>query len=170
MTRRHAVLPSRLGDLLAVAEGDALIGLYFEHHRYPPRAGSTGSVVDLADDDLFARVASEVGEYLAGERQRFDVPVALTGEPFQEQVWAMLLDIAYGETTTYGAIAAELGDRNLAQAVGGAVGHNPISMIVPCHRVVGADGRLTGYAGGLDRKRALLDLEAGPPEESGRLF
>ena len=86
-----------------------------------------------------------------------------------ERVWTRLCEIPYGQTTTYGAIATELGNRNLAQRVGQAVGHNPISIVIPCHRVVGADGGLTGYAGGLDRKRR-LDLESPAPDEAGRLF
>ena len=167
---RHATFPTDLGDLLAVADGDALTGLYFEHHRYPPSADRCGVRVDAVADELLASVETQVGEYLAGARRGFDLPLAPSGEPFQHRVWALLTGIPHGSTTTYGALATDLGDRNLAQAVGGAVGRNPISIIVPCHRVVGADGSLTGYAGGLDRKRALLDLEAGPPEASGRLF
>lgn len=169
-TLRHATFPSPLGDLLVVADGDALTGLYFENHRYPPSASRCGDEVEVADDDLFRRTEAQVVEYLGGSRRSFDLPVAPEGEPFQRQVWTRLEEIPCGATTTYGAIAEALGDRNLAQAVGGAVGRNPLSVIVPCHRVVGADGGLTGYAGGLDRKRALLDLESGPPEESGRLF
>ena len=99
-----------------------------------------------------------------------DTSIATAGDEFSERVWALLKEIPYGETTTYGALAAALGNPRLAQRVGQCVGHNPISVIIPCHRVVGADGSLTGYAGGLDRKRRLLDLEEPPEVAAARLF
>jgi methylated-DNA-[protein]-cysteine S-methyltransferase len=109
--------------------------------------------------DLFADAVRQLDEYFAGERRRFDLELDLAGTPFQRSVWDRLLRIAYGATTTYGAIARELGRSDRVRAVGAAVGRTPIPIIVPCHRVLGADGSLTGYGGGLQRKQALLDLE-----------
>ena len=106
------------------------------------------------------RAASELDNYFAGRLSHFDLPLDLRGTPFQRQVWRLLLSIPYGETVSYGDLAHSLGQDNAARAVGGAVGRNPISIVIPCHRVIGSDGSLTGYGGGLPRKRALLDLEA----------
>lgn len=172
--RRHTTLHTDIGDLLAVAEDldgqDALIGLYFPAHWHPPAEGTIGLPVPATGDALFAQAAAELAAYLRGERTTFEVPVRTHGDPFSERVWNRLARIPYGQTTTYGAIATELGNRDLAQRVGQAVGHNPVSILIPCHRVVGADGSLTGYAGGLDRKRTLLALEAPPADAAGRLF
>ena len=109
-------------------------------------------------------------EYLEGATRTFDLPLQATGSSFQQAVWAIVSEIPFGETRTYGDIADEVGDRSRAQEVGQAVGMNPLCVIVPCHRVVGASGSLTGYAGGLSRKRALLDLEAPVAASAGRLF
>lgn len=170
MPRRHATLPTSLGDLLAVADDGGLVGLYFPGHWHPPVPGSLGDAVDVSRDRLFAELDVEIGEYLAGRRIRFDLPLAPVGDEFQHAVWAMLREIPFGETVTYGELAVRLGDRNLARRVGGAVGRNPISILVPCHRVVGSDGSLTGYAGGLDRKRRLLELEGAAVVAQRRLF
>lgn len=175
MSRRHATLPTALGDLLVVGDDGGLAGLYFPGHWHPPAPGSLGIAVDAAaaaaaDDPLFARLGTELDEYLAGRRTRFDLPLAPVGDEFQQSVWRMLREIPYGDTVTYGELAVRLGDRNLARRVGGAVGRNPISILVPCHRVVGADGSLTGYAGGLDRKRRLLELEGVQVVAQRRLF
>lgn len=171
--RRHATIRTGLGDLLAVAEvlegADALIGLYFPGHWHPPAEGTIGHEV-APTDPLFAALGAQLTAYLRGERQRFEVPIRTHGNDFSERVWDHLVTIPYGTTTTYGQIAATLGNPSWAQLVGQAVGHNPISIVIPCHRVVGADGSLTGYAGGLDRKRTLLALESPSAEESGRLF
>ncbi len=156
--RRHAAVPTRLGDLVVVADGEAIAGLYFPHHWTDPDPARWGEVVDPADP-VIARATAEVTAYLEGELTAFTVPVTLDGTAFQQRVWAILLDIPYAETTTYGTIARTFGNPGLAQEVGQAVGANPVSMIVPCHRVVGSDGRLTGYAGGLERKAYLLALE-----------
>lgn len=170
MTTRHAYCSSELGDLLLVAEATQLVGLYFPGHWYPPPAETLGELVAVQEDGLFTEVRRQLNEYLAGERTRFDVSLRLTGDELSERVWERLRAIPYGETVTYGQIATELGNRHLAQRVGQAVGHNPVSIIVPCHRVVGADGSLTGFAGGLERKRRLLEIEE-PPEVAGsRLF
>jgi methylated-DNA-[protein]-cysteine S-methyltransferase len=156
-TTMHTRITTTLGELTLVADGGYLTGLYFPHHWYLPPASALGEFV--ADDPFFAGVAAQLDDYLAARRTSFELPVALSGDDFQQSVWALLTEIPYGSTTTYGALAERLGDRTLAQAVGQAVGHNPVSIIVPCHRVVGKDGRLTGYAGGLRRKQHLLDLE-----------
>jgi methylated-DNA-[protein]-cysteine S-methyltransferase len=158
-TTRHTRIATELGDLLLVARDESLIGLYFPGHWRPPTAGSLGALVTADDDPVFAATAEQLAEYLDGRRTEFDLPLATTGDEFSERVWALLRDIPYGETTSYGRIAHQLGARELAQLVGRAVGDNPISVVIPCHRVVGADGALTGYAGGLTRKRHLLDLE-----------
>ena len=111
------------------------------------------------DDALLRRAADQLHAYFAGEMLAFDVPLDLQGTPFQRRVWQALLAIPGGETRSYGEIARALGSAAAVRAVGGAVGRNPVSVIVPCHRVIGSDGSLTGYAGGVDRKRALLKLE-----------
>ena len=170
MTTRHTVIESPLGELTLVAKNDALIGVYFRHHWHPPTADAMGQYVETTADELFDRTKKQLDEYLAGERTQFDLPIALAGEPSQQRVWDLLADIAYGQTTTYGELAAKLADGTTAYEVGQAVGRNPLSIIVPCHRVVGKDGTLTGYAGGLKRKRFLLDLEGPVPAAAGRLF
>jgi methylated-DNA-[protein]-cysteine S-methyltransferase len=163
------VIDCPLGELTLVADGGSLTGVYFRHHWHPPTADALGQYVEPAADELFRRAAAQLNEYLAGERTRFDLPIALVGEPSQRRVWDLLADIGYGQTKTYGELAAELGDGTTAYEVGQAVGRNPLSIVVPCHRVVGRDGALTGYAGGLKRKRFLLDLET-PAPAAGRLF
>lgn len=170
MTRRHATMATPLGDLIVVADGDALGGIYFPGHWHPPAVGSIGVEVDVHDDALITRFGGQLAEYLDGTRTTFDLPLAPAGDEFQHAVWAMLRDIPFGETTSYGELATRLGDRNLARRVGNAVGRNPLSIVVPCHRVVGADGSLTGYAGGLERKRFLLEHEGAAVVAQARLF
>lgn len=164
MTAHHTHLDTELGQLLVSADDGALTGLYFPHHWRMPPAERLGQE---AADPLFDETAVQIAQYLRSERQTFDLPTRLIGDDFQQKVWRLLEQIPYGVTTTYGELAEQLGNKALAQAVGKAVGDNPISIVVPCHRVVGADGSLTGYAGGLRRKRTLLELEEGP---SVRLF
>ena len=135
----------------------ALSGLYFDAGPHAARAALNHAT---QDDAAFAPVLAQLQGYFAGERRSFDVPLEPAGTQFQRQVWRALVEIPYGETTTYAAIARRIGNPNAVRAVGAANGKNPISIIVPCHRVVGADGTLTGYAGGLPNKRRLLDLEA----------
>jgi methylated-DNA-[protein]-cysteine S-methyltransferase len=170
MSLRHATLSTSLGDLLVVADADGLTGIYFPGHWHPPSAGSIGDEVDAASDALFTELRKQLAEYLVGRRTAFELPTAAAGDAFEEAVWGMLREIPYGATTTYGELAMRLGDRNLARRVGYAVGHNPLSILVPCHRVVGASGSLTGYAGGLERKQLLLELEGAEVVAQRRLF
>ena len=170
MQTRHTVIDSPLGELTLVADGEALTGLYFRHHWHAPAADVLGRYVEPAADTLFGRATRPTARVLDRRAQQFDLPVALIGEPHHRRVWELLVDIGYGETITYGELAAKLADGTTAYEVGQAVGRNPLSIIVPCHRVVGKNGALTGYAGGLKRKRFLLDLEEPVPAAAGRLF
>ncbi|MFD9871155.1 methylated-DNA--[protein]-cysteine S-methyltransferase [Streptomyces niveus] len=167
---RHAVVETSLGGLTVVASGGAITGLYFPHHWYMPSDASLGRRVDVHDDPLITQAAAQLGEYLDGERTTFDLPTRTNGDAFQERVWAMLREIPFGATTTYGELAERLGNKALAQSVGQAVGHNPISIIVACHRVVGSNGKLTGFAGGLARKQRLLEIEEPRTVKEARLF
>ncbi len=164
---QHAVLATRLGELTIVRDGEVLTGLYFPHHWYRPSAASFGRRTDQG----FADVARQLREYLDGTRTEFDLPLDARGSEFQVRVWELIAEIPYGQTTTYGDLARRLGGEANARDVGGAVGRNPLSILIPCHRVVGSTGKLTGYAGGLTRKRALLDLErAGAPADPPGLW
>ena len=162
----HAVFASPVGDLTAVGTAGRLRALYFDAHKRRPTGESFGE----RDDAAFAEARVQLGEYFAGTRREFDLDLAPVGDGFQLEVWALLARIPYGETRSYGDLALALGDRNLARAVGAANGQNPLSIVVPCHRVVGADGRLTGYAGGLERKQFLLALEESDETRASRLF
>ena len=150
-------IDSPIGELRLVAHDGAITAIDFQPHPYAdgrPR----GDRVD--DDPLLVECARQLAEYFAGDRTAFDLPLAPSGTEFQQRVWKELLTIGYGATSTYGAIALRLGlTGHGARAVGLANGRNPIPIVIPCHRVVGADGTLTGYAGGVDRKQTLLELE-----------
>ena len=149
-------LPSPLGRLLLTSDGAALTGIYFDGHKGLPAPGA-----DWRQDEApFAEARAQLGAYFAGRLTAFDLPVRATGTPFQERVWRALQEIPYGTTISYGALAERLGDVKAVRAVGVANGRNPVSIVVPCHRVIGADGALTGYGGGIERKQALLRLEA----------
>lgn len=162
--RSHTVVDSPCGPLTLVAEGDALCGLYMHEQRHRPAEATFGSPGAV---EVFALAETQLTEYFAGRRRQFDVPLAFRGTPFQRSVWAALLDIPYGETASYGELAQLLGKPAAARAVGLANGKNPISIIVPCHRVIGSTGSLTGYGGGLERKQYLLDFERRPsPREA----
>jgi methylated-DNA-[protein]-cysteine S-methyltransferase len=155
-TYLYTHIDSPLGELLLVGDGRALHGLHMQE-------GRTTVAVDpewRAADEPFADVRAQLSEYFAGERREFDVPLAMEGTSFQRHVWGALREIPYGETTTYGELAYRLNMPSASRAVGLANGRNPIAVIVPCHRVIGSDGSLTGYGGGLERKRLLLELEA----------
>ena len=154
----HVVLDSPVGPLTLVATDGALSGLYMEKQRHLPSEETFGAPGD-PDTEPFATVAAQLTAYFAGDLTEFDVPLDLHGTPFQRRVWTALQGIPYGETITYGELAAELGNPSASRAVGLANGRNPVSVIVPCHRVVGSTGSLTGYGGGLERKRYLLDFE-----------
>ncbi|MGN6752470.1 MAG: methylated-DNA--[protein]-cysteine S-methyltransferase [Intrasporangium sp.] len=170
MTPRHVVAPSPIGELTIVAEEGAITRVHMDAAKYRPSdLARYGEPADPTEEP-FASAVRQLAEYFRRERRDFDLPLAPAGDDFAQRVWALLRAIPYGETTTYGALARALGDRNLAQAVGHANGHNPIAIVVPCHRVIGADGSLVGYAGGLDRKRFLLALEEPLPDDAGRLF
>jgi len=162
----HTTIQSNLGDLTVVARGGLVTGLYFPHHWYLPDRSAFGEYGDAGFDD----VRRQLDEYLAGQRREFDVPLGAAGSVFQERVWQLISQIPYGTTVSYGELARELGGGHPAQEVGAAVGRNPVSILIPCHRVVGAGGALTGYAGGLRRKRILLDLEQDVAGRSARLF
>lgn len=153
--RTHAVVDSPLGPLTLVAEGDALAGLYMTDQRHRP------AIDGPRDDTALPELQEQLEAYWCRELKEFDVPLALAGSPFQQQVWAGLRTIPYGETWSYGELAAALGRPGASRAVGLANGRNPVGVVVPCHRVVGSTGSLTGYGGGLARKQWLLDLEAG---------
>lgn len=156
----YRTITGPLGDVLWRAEGGCLTGAFFAGQKYHPGVFADAAAPDTDAARLFDAATHELQEYFAGVRQRFTVPLAPVGSRFQQDVWRALLAIPFGETTTYGALAARLGlPGGHARAVGGAVGRNPISVIVPCHRVLGSQGALTGYAGGVPRKLALLRLE-----------
>ena len=146
---------SPLGRLALRAEGGCLTGLYLPGQRHAPAIPP--ALPDTPGDPSLRAAARWLEAYFAGRRPEITVPLAPAGTPFQQAVWQALTEIPYGETVSYGALAARLS--SAPRAVGGAVGRNPISILIPCHRVVGADGRLTGYAGGLAAKEALLRLE-----------
>jgi methylated-DNA-[protein]-cysteine S-methyltransferase len=156
-TTLYTTMPSPIGELLLVGDGSTLSGLYMQDGRKPKRIASDWTEVTAP----FAYVRAQLEEYFTGERTSFDVSLAPKGAPFELEVWRALEEIPYGETVSYGEIARRVGQPTAARAVGTANGRNPISVIVPCHRVIGADGSLTGYGGGLERKRLLLELEAG---------
>jgi methylated-DNA-[protein]-cysteine S-methyltransferase len=164
------VTDSPLGDLTLVADGDALTGVYFHHHWYRPSEDTFGPRVDAGSDALLAESRAQLHDYLARNRTDFELPTALHGDGLRRRVWDRLTTIPYGETITYGELAAELADGSTPQEVGAAVGRNPLCIVIPCHRVVGKDGKLTGYAGGLERKQSLLDLEEPAEVRAARLF
>jgi methylated-DNA-[protein]-cysteine S-methyltransferase len=170
MNTRHAVVESPLGELTLVAEDGALTGLYFRHHWYRPSDDTMGLRVDAESDALLATAQAQITDYLAGRRSEFDLSTKLHGDEDKHRVWQLLTKIPYGETVTYGELAARLADGTTAQEVGQAVGRNPLAIIVPCHRVVGKNGQLTGYAGGLKRKQFLLELEEPSEVKAARLF
>lgn len=154
-TNWHTVVPTTLGLLTLVRDEDALRGLYFPHHWHSPDPTTFGPRRDVG----FADAVGQLGEYLAGERQEFDLEPGPRGSAFQHRVWDLVREVPYGGTVSYGELARRLGREVTAQQVGAAVGRNPLCIVLPCHRVVGATGKPTGYAGGHTRKRILLELE-----------
>ncbi|AOS63574.1 methylated-DNA--[protein]-cysteine S-methyltransferase [Actinoalloteichus hymeniacidonis] len=153
--RVHTVMESPLGPMTLVAAGGALCGVYMAEHRHRPAWETFGA----ENAEVFTNCIAQLTEYFEGRRTEFDLPTAPQGTPFQHEVWSVLREIPYGETVSYGWVAEQLGRPTASRAVGAANGRNPISIIVPCHRVVGANGSLTGYGGGMKRKESLLELE-----------
>jgi len=158
-------LSSPVGRLRLIASDSALVGIWFEQGRDAAR--HRGSLPEKRSPVL-ERALTQLQEYFAGQRRDFDLPLDPRGTEFQLRVWQRLLKIPYGETTTYGALASELGDARASRAVGLANGSNPIPIVIPCHRVIGADGSLTGFGGGLAIKQQLLELERA--DRQPRLF
>lgn len=148
---------SPLGLIILAARAGRLAGLWFAGQRHLPDMTTWAS---SHNEPVLQRAREQLDQYFAGRRQHFDLPFDLSaGSSFQQAVWQALLAIPYGASSSYGAISAAIGRRTAARAVGGAIGRNPLGIVVPCHRVIGADGSLTGYAGGVERKIALLRLE-----------
>jgi methylated-DNA-[protein]-cysteine S-methyltransferase len=156
--KHHTVIDSPYGPLTLVAEDGILCGLYMTEQRHRPPEETFGP----RDDTHFDEPEEQLKAYFAGELKEFTLELHLRGTPFQRSVWDRLRQIPYGETRSYGDLADALGTPSASRAVGLANGKNPIGIIVPCHRVVGANGSLTGYGGGLERKQRLLDFESGP--------
>ncbi|MFB6783179.1 methylated-DNA--[protein]-cysteine S-methyltransferase [Streptomyces sp. NPDC056352] len=170
MSTRHVVIETYLGPITIVAKDETITGLYFRHHVRRPPQETFGPEISDSTDPLLNEAVRQLCDYLAGQRRQFDLPLVAEGDSFQHTVWDIVKTIQCGDTTTYGRIAEQVGDRGLAQKVGQAVGANPLCIFVPCHRVIGSTGALTGYAGGLKRKQALLELEEPPAGDVGRLF
>jgi methylated-DNA-[protein]-cysteine S-methyltransferase len=156
-TLKYTTATSPIGKLLLVGDEHGL-------HRLDMQEGRRPTAIDsrwVRSEEPFEEVERELAEYFGGARRSFEIPLALAGTPFELEVWRALREIPYGETISYGELARRIGEPGGARAVGVANGRNPIAVIVPCHRVIGSNGALTGYGGGLERKRLLLDLEAG---------
>ncbi|GHA12988.1 methylated-DNA--protein-cysteine methyltransferase [Streptomyces spiroverticillatus] len=160
--KQHTVVDSPYGPLTLVATDGVLSGLYMVGQRHRPAEETFGD----PDPEPFPEVIAQLEAYFQGELTEFTIPLALHGTPFQRSVWEQLQQIPYGETRTYGQLAQELGNMGASRAVGLANGKNPVGIIVPCHRVIGSTGNLTGYGGGLDRKQRLLAFESGAPAEA----
>lgn len=149
---------SPMGKILILSDGEAICGLYFYGQKHF-MANISDETVECNDLDVFRKVCRWLDEYFRGHNPEINFKLNPQGTKFRKKVWKILSEIPYGETVTYGDIASKISERMSAQAVGGAVGANPIAIIIPCHRVIGADGRLTGYAGGISRKKELLEIE-----------
>jgi len=158
--RTHTVIDSPVGPLTIVAEDGAIVCLYMDLQRHRPDDDELGEPDPRGrETQPFNAAAEQLGAYFAGQLTTFDLPLAPRGSRFQQRVWAALQEIPYGQTESYGELAQRIGSTGGARAVGLANGRNPIGIVIPCHRVVGSNGSLTGYGGGLDRKRQLLHLE-----------
>jgi methylated-DNA-[protein]-cysteine S-methyltransferase len=153
-------IESPIGRLLLVADAHGLRGIEYEQPRHPLARGADWRE---GETGVLRAARAQLGQYFRGERRRFELPLAPQGTPFQHRVWQALKGIEYGLTCSYADIARQLGEAQATRAVGAANGRNPLSIVVPCHRVIGADGNLTGYGGGLERKRFLLALEGALP-------
>ncbi|WP_323184708.1 methylated-DNA--[protein]-cysteine S-methyltransferase [Streptomyces sp. NBC_00199] len=164
--KQHTIIDSPYGPLTLVADDGVLCGLYMTDQRHRPPEEDFGS----RDDTRFGAAEEQLTAYFAGELTEFTLELRLHGTPFQRSVWAALRAIPYGETRSYGELAEALGSPGASRAVGLANGRNPVGIIVPCHRVIGAGGGLTGYGGGLHRKRRLLEFESGAAAAGRTLF
>jgi methylated-DNA-[protein]-cysteine S-methyltransferase len=152
----YTTLDSPVGALFITSNGEAITELFMEKHKGGPKP-----IGDWRrDGSLFREAADQLRAYFAGELTEFDLPLATAGAPFQQLVWAELRKIPYGSTVSYGELARRIGAPKAPRAVGAANGSNPISIIIPCHRVIGSNGKLTGYGGGIERKKFLLEFEA----------
>jgi len=153
------VIDSPIGPLTLIAQDGRLAGVHMEVTRYEPDAAALGAAVPSESEPVLDAAAGQLGAYFSGELTSFDLPLTLGGTEFQRAVWAGLRAIGYGETISYSELARRIGQPSATRAVGLANGRNPVAIVVPCHRVIGADGSLTGYGGGMERKRFLLGLE-----------
>jgi methylated-DNA-[protein]-cysteine S-methyltransferase len=160
---RHVVVDSPIGPLTLVRDETGLTGVYYPGHWTRPDRNSLGPRVDSSDDHGFDEAIAQLTEYFAAERRDFDLPLNPHGSDQPRQVWQLIAAIPYGQTTSYGELARKFDGDLDPRDIGGFVGSNPLSILIPCHRVVGSTGKLTGYAGGLDRKRYLLELENAIP-------
>lgn len=151
----YDMMTSPIGELMLISNGKALTGLYMNNQKHAARRAKA-----IRDATMLKRPRAQLQAYLDGELHDFELPLAAEGTPFQQRVWHALCDIPYGETISYGELARRIGQPTASRAVGLANGQNPIAIVVPCHRVIGADGSLTGYGGGLARKRWLLAHES----------
>ena len=154
--------PTPLGPMHAYAADGGLRSILFDGSD-PAANGVLGDVFDAPQDELLCACVDQLAQYFAGERRAFDLPLAPVGTPFQLEVWSALRKIPFGETRSYGEQAASIGRPSAVRAVGAANGRNPLTIVVPCHRVIGSSGQLTGFASGIDNKRALLELEGALP-------
>jgi methylated-DNA-[protein]-cysteine S-methyltransferase len=161
MTTLYTHIESALGQLLLTSRDNKLTGIYFAER---PHAKIASDWVRQDDNEVFALTARQLDEYASGERKQFELPTGFNGTPFQIKVWTAIAAIPFGQTITYSDLAQRVDSPNAVRAVGTATGANPLSIVVPCHRVVGKNGTLTGYAGGMPRKSSLLDFEAGKTE------
>ena len=157
-TTWYTTIASPIGELLLKSDGESVSGLYMHKHKH--KRGATPTREWKRDDAALKQSSAQLRAYFAGELREFELPLAPEGTPFQQRVWRALCDIPFGETISYGELARRIGQPTASRAVGLANGRNPISIVVPCHRVIGADGSLTGYGGGLARKRWLLAHES----------
>jgi methylated-DNA-[protein]-cysteine S-methyltransferase len=160
---RHVVVDSPIGPLTLVRDETGLTGVYYPGHWTRPDRNSFGPQVDASEDHGFDEANAQLTEYFAGKRRDFDLPLNPRGSDQARQVWQLIAEIPYGQTTSYGELARRFDGDLDPRDIGGFVGQNPLSILIPCHRVVGSTGKLTGYAGGLDRKRYLLELENAIP-------
>jgi methylated-DNA-[protein]-cysteine S-methyltransferase len=164
MSLAYKVMQSPVGDLKLVASDEGLVAILWQNDK--PSRVRLNQLVEDTTHPILLDTERELGEYFAGKRKSFSIPLDMRGTPFQKNVWHALLAIPFGETRSYGQLAKQLGNPQAMRAVGAANGRNPISIIVPCHRVIGSSGKLTGFAGGLETKAQLLSLE----ESGSRLF